>query len=46
LAGLAVSQAGSSWQMVLVGDPLYNLFKSRSLLDESQLPERLRPKKP
>jgi hypothetical protein len=31
--------------MVLVGDPLYNRFKNRPLLDESQLPERMRLKK-
>ncbi len=36
----------NSWQMVLVGDPLYNPFKNRPLLDESQLPERMRPKRP
>jgi uncharacterized protein (TIGR03790 family) len=36
----------NSWQMVLVGDPLYNPFKNRPLLDESQLPERMRPKTP
>lgn len=31
----------NSWVMVLVGDPLYNPFKNRPLLDESALPKRL-----
>lgn len=34
----------SSWVMVLVGDPLYNPFKNRPLLDEDDLPESLRSK--
>jgi uncharacterized protein (TIGR03790 family) len=33
----------ASWVMVLVGDPLYNPFKSKPELSESDLPERLRP---
>ena len=33
----------ASWVMVLVGDPLYNPFKSKPELNESDLPERLRP---
>lgn len=32
----------NSWAMVLVGDPLYNPFKNKPALDESDLPERLR----
>jgi uncharacterized protein (TIGR03790 family) len=35
-----------SWVMVLVGDPLYNPFKNKPQLSESQLPDRLRPKAP
>jgi uncharacterized protein (TIGR03790 family) len=31
----------NSWVMVLVGDPLYNPFKNRPLLDEEALPDRL-----
>ncbi|MFH1920729.1 MAG: TIGR03790 family protein [Planctomycetota bacterium] len=34
----------NSWQMVLVADPLYNPFKNHPLLDESQLPDRMKPK--
>jgi len=36
----------NSWQMVLVGDPLYNPFKNRPLLDEADLPARMQDKKP
>jgi uncharacterized protein (TIGR03790 family) len=32
----------NSWQMVLVGDPLYNPFKNHPALDESHLPERMK----
>jgi uncharacterized protein (TIGR03790 family) len=35
----------NSWQMILIGDPLYNPFKNRPLLKEEHLPERLRGKK-
>lgn len=35
----------NSWQMVLIGDPLYNPFKNRPLLLEDDLPEGLRPKR-
>jgi uncharacterized protein (TIGR03790 family) len=31
----------SSWQMTLVGDPLYNPFKNRPQLGEDALPERM-----
>jgi len=34
----------NSWVMVLVGDPLYNPFKTRPALTEYALPERLRKK--
>ncbi|NUQ61409.1 MAG: TIGR03790 family protein [Pirellulales bacterium] len=34
----------SSWVMVLVGDPLYNPFKTRPALAEDALPDRLRVK--
>ena len=36
----------NSWQMVLVGDPLYNPFKNRPLLDQDDLPDRMKPKIP
>jgi len=36
----------NSWQMVLVGDPLYNPFKNRPLLYEDDLPDGMKPKKP
>jgi uncharacterized protein (TIGR03790 family) len=36
----------NSWQMVLVGDPLYNPFKNHPLLNEADLPERMKPKRP
>ncbi|OHB86049.1 MAG: hypothetical protein A2V98_03025 [Planctomycetes bacterium RBG_16_64_12] len=32
----------NSWQMVLVGDPLYNPFKNHPALDESHLPDRMK----
>ncbi len=32
----------TSWQMTLVGDPLYNPFKSRPQLGEDALPERMK----
>jgi uncharacterized protein (TIGR03790 family) len=32
----------TSWQMVLVGDPLYNPFRAKPALSEEQLPERIR----
>jgi len=35
-----------SWAMVLVGDPLYNPFKSHPALDESALPDRMRTLQP
>jgi uncharacterized protein (TIGR03790 family) len=38
------TKPSSSWQMVLVGDPLYNPFKGAPLLDQSQLPEHLQLK--
>jgi uncharacterized protein (TIGR03790 family) len=34
----------NSWNMTLVGDPLYNPFKARPQLTPDDLPERLRPK--
>jgi len=33
----------TSWQMVLVGDPLYNPFRLTHPLAEEHLPERIRP---
>ena len=36
----------NSWQMVLVGDPLYNPFKNHPALDEADLPDRMKGKKP
>lgn len=32
----------TSWQMVLVGDPLYNPFRAKPQLSEEHLPERIR----
>lgn len=37
------SKPFNSWQMVLVGDPLYNPFKSHPALDLEDLPERMKP---
>ncbi len=34
----------NSWVMVLVGDPLYNPFKSHPLLSKDDLPDRMNPK--
>jgi uncharacterized protein (TIGR03790 family) len=36
----------NSWQMILIGDPLYNPFKNRPLLDEDDLPDRLKARNP
>jgi uncharacterized protein (TIGR03790 family) len=36
----------NSWAMVLIGDPLYNPFRSKPALAEDQLPERLQQKPP
>jgi len=36
----------NSWQMVLVGDPLYNPFKNHPALDEADLPDRMKGRKP
>ena len=36
----------NSWQLVLVGDPLYNPFKNHPQLGEDDLPDRLKPKRP
>jgi len=36
----------NSWTMVLVGDPLYNPFKDKPLLDIAALPDRLQTKNP
>jgi len=32
----------TSWQMVLVGDPLYNPFRAKPALSEDHLPDRIR----